>query len=128
MNSIVLIINVIRIIILIIGQWLKEILPIYIRDLMENVETKKCSRCKRREVVENCKQCDSCLEYSRNYTKTHPESRKAITKNWKERNPDRIEEYNNEQVECPYCKQKYSRKYLWKHKKMHQSCSQQIKE
>ena len=84
---------------------------------MENVETKKCSRCKRREVVENYKQSDSCLEYSRNYTKTHPESRKAITKNWKERNPDRIKEYNNEQVECPYCKQKYSRKYLWKHKK-----------
>ena len=94
---------------------------------MENVETKKCSRCKRREVVENYKQCASCLEYSRNYTKTHPESRKELTKSWKERNPERIKEYNNEQVECPYCKQKYSRKYLWKHKKYTNNFDKNIK-
>ena len=90
------------------GFWekgFKGIRPYILGKSMEEIVVKKCSRCKRREVAENYKQCASCLEYSRNYAKEHPDFKRELTKNWQERNADRMKEYRNEKVECPYCKQ-----------------------
>ena len=77
-------------------------------------------------MAENYKQCASCLEYSRNYAKEHPDFKRELTKNWLERNADRMKEYRNEKVECPYCKQEYSRQYFRKHKKLHQQYGHKI--
>ena len=67
MTNIILIINIIRITIIIIGKWLKEILPIYIRGEMENCL--KCPSCKSKKS-ENMFQygrvcCDKCIDYKR---------------------------------------------------------------
>ena len=111
------------------GFWekgFKGIRPYILGKSMEEIVVKKCSRCKRREVAENYKQCASCLEYSRNYAKEHPDFKRELTKNWQERNADRMKEYRNEKVECPYCKQEYSRQYFRKHKKLHQQYGHKI--
>ena len=46
------------------------------------MDTKKCSRCKRREVAEHFKQCLSCIEYGRSYTEKNREAKRERNRQW----------------------------------------------
>lgn len=64
--------------------------------------------CKRKDVTGNYKQCASYLEYSRNYAKEHPETKREIFQNWSSRNSEKKKAYRQERVDCPICKKNYA--------------------
>ena len=67
---------------------------------MENVETKKRSRCKKIEVAENYKQCKTCLEYCRAYSKNNADKRNAYAKDYVEKR----KAISSQKMYCNDCK------------------------
>ena len=88
------------------------------------MDTKKCSRCKRREVAEHFKQCLSCIEYGRSYTEKNREAKRERNRQWarntviqkkktewKQNNPEKVKEANDrarakaseKRYYCPLC-------------------------
>ena len=63
------------------------------------MDTKKCSRCNRREVAENFKQCLSCLEYGRSYAENNREAKRERNRQWTRNNPEKRKEWKQNNPE-----------------------------
>ena len=65
-------------------------------------DTKKCSRCgKKKQIADfgEYKQCSSCLDYCRDYSKNHAEQRR----NWAKENAEKTKEEKQTKIYCDDC-------------------------
>ena len=66
-------------------------------------DTKKCSKCRKVKPVGEFgeyKQCSSCLDYCRSYSKNNPEKRR----DWARENVEKTKELKQTKVHCDACK------------------------
>ena len=63
-------------------------------------DTKKCSKCRKVKPFGEYKQCQTCLEYCRFYSKNNPEKRRE----WAKENAEKTKENKQVKVYCDDCK------------------------